>query len=660
MRLDRLIVEQFRGIASSELVFEDESIILGGGNGTGKTAFVDALEYLYTGAIGPLTGTAGLSVKEHALHVGGSLQDASVCGQFDRGAETARRTLTGTLTASESVREYFQKAASTAFILRRSQLQDFIHAKPAERYRSLADLIGADALDRVEVAMKRARDSIEQTVLRMEVQRTDHERRMQELPDEDADADLLFEANEGFESLGFPEYHLNDVADAPQIRSAVLARLAPPKPDREAEARSRLVAELEQGISGSGLREALSHFRALVPQGSPQMRQVQALDLLQVLRRGRDYLRETEESRCPVCQREVDARTLLGNLVERMADLEEVSLRQERLDRARDDLDAALQDTSGRLKAISGLQRQGDTQGSREKSTATEILADAIAMLRESLRADVARQTIEIASRVEEALERWNRWSSDTREVLGRPATTPEPLEESRQGVEAVLALLQEIGIRHAQSERGRQERTRLQTEIERVDKELARQQSMLRIADVSYQTFHAVKMDELQRIYNDLQSDLVRLYDLVHPEEDHGLVAIELDPRKRGGSELRMDFFGQRQQDPRAYASEGHLDTLGLCIFLAFAKRFNTDWPLLVLDDVVSSVDATHKRRVAAMLFREFGDRQLFVTTHDARWFNELRTAARDAGRFDTQSLVIDAWQLQAGTKVRPAPALP
>lgn len=659
MRIDRLIVEQFRGIASSELAFQGGSIILGGGNGTGKTAFVDALEFLYTGAIGPLTGTAGLSVKDHALHIGGSLKDASVCGHFDRGAETARRTLTGTLTASESVREYFQKATSTAFILRRSQLQDFIHAKPAERYRSLADLIGADALDRVEVAMKRARDSIEQTVLRLEVQRTDHERRMQELPDEDADADLLFEANEGFESLGFPEYHLNDVADAPQIRTAVLARLTPPKPNREDEARSRLLAELEQGMSGSALRDALSHFGALVPQGGPQMRQAQALDLLQLLRRGRDYLRETEESRCPVCQREVDARALLGNLVGRMADLEEVSLRQERLDRARDDLDAALQDTSGRLKTISGLQRQGDSQGSRDKNPANEILADAIAMLRESLRADVARQTIEIASRVEDALERWNRWSSDTRELLGRP-TSPEPLEDSRPDVEAVLALLQEIGIRHAQSERGRQERSRLQTEIERVEKELVRQQSMLRIADVSYQTFHAVKMDELQRIYDDLQSDLVRLYDLVHPGEEHGLVAIELDPRKRGSSELRMDFFGQRQQDPRAYASEGHLDTLGLCIFLAFAKRFHAEWPLLVLDDVVSSVDAAHKRRVAAMLFREFGDRQLFVTTHDARWFNELRTAGRDAGRSNTQSLVIDAWQLQAGTRVRPAPALP
>lgn len=660
MRLDRLTVEQFRGIASSELAFEDGSIILGGGNGTGKTAFVDALEYLYTGAIGPLTGTAGLSVKEHALHVGGSLQDALVCGEFDHCAETARRTLTGTLTASESVREHFQKAASTAFILRRSQLQDFIHAKPAERYRSLADLIGADALDRTEVALKRARDSIEQTVLRMEAQRTEHQRRMEELPDEDVDADLLFEANEGFEYLGFPEYHLNDVADAPQIRSAVLARLASPKPDREVEARSRFVADLVQGISESGLREALARFRALVPHGGPQMRQAQALDLLQVLRRGRDYLRETEESRCPLCQREVDAGALLGNLVERMADLEEVSLRQERLDRARDDLDAALQDTSRRLKAISGLQRQGGPQGTRERSTATEILADAIAMLRESLRADVARQIIEIASRVEEALERWNRWSSETREALGSDTAASDPLEESRQGVEAVLSLLQEIGIRHAQSERGCQERTRLQTEIERVKRELARQQSMLRIADVSFQTFHIVKMDELQRIYNDLQSDLVRLYDLVHPDEDHGLVAIELDPRKRGSSELRMDFFGQRQQDPRAYASEGHLDTLGLCIFLAFAKRFNTDWPLLVLDDVVSSVDAAHKRRVAAMLFREFGDRQLFVTTHDARWFNELRAAARDAGRSDTQSLVIDAWQLQAGTRVRPAPALP
>ena len=84
--------------------------------------------------------------------------------------------------------------------------------------------------------------------------------------------------------------------------------------------------------------------------------------------------------------------------------------------------------------------------------------------------------------------------------------------------------------------------------------------------------------------------------------------------------------------------------------------RRFNGDWPLLVLDDVVSSVDARHKARIARLLFEEFSDHQLFITTQDGRWFNEIRKVQTELNRDDVQNLIIQDWSLENGPAITPA----
>lgn len=60
----------------------------------------------------------------------------------------------------------------------------------------------------------------------------------------------------------------------------------------------------------------------------------------------------------------------------------------------------------------------------------------------------------------------------------------------------------------------------------------------------------------------------------------------------KRASTELKIESFGRGGEYPRALISEEHLDSLGLCIFLAFVKKFNEDCTLVVLDDIVSIID--------------------------------------------------------------------
>lgn len=56
----------------------------------------------------------------------------------------------------------------------------------------------------------------------------------------------------------------------------------------------------------------------------------------------------------------------------------------------------------------------------------------------------------------------------------------------------------------------------------------------------------------------------------------------------------------------PVAYLSESHLDTLGLCLFLALEKRENPGNKILCLDDAIASEDEAHMERLYELLLRE------------------------------------------------------
>ncbi len=81
------------------------------------------------------------------------------------------------------------------------------------------------------------------------------------------------------------------------------------------------------------------------------------------------------------------------------------------------------------------------------------------------------------------------------------------------------------------------------------------------------------------------------------------------------------------RARGVRNESHEAHLHSLGLCLFLANAEHMLGDVNFLVLDDVVTSLDADHRTRVAELLAEHFGEWQLLIFTHDDGWGERLQT---------------------------------
>ena len=60
-----------------------------------------------------------------------------------------------------------------------------------------------------------------------------------------------------------------------------------------------------------------------------------------------------------------------------------------------------------------------------------------------------------------------------------------------------------------------------------------------------------------------------------MHPEENIGNIDLKIkDSSSKGSAIIEASFYEKNGEDPRAYYSESHLDTLGLAIFLALYKR--------------------------------------------------------------------------------------
>jgi hypothetical protein len=72
-----------------------------------------------------------------------------------------------------------------------------------------------------------------------------------------------------------------------------------------------------------------------------------------------------------------------------------------------------------------------------------------------------------------------------------------------------------------------------------------------------------------------------------------------------------------------------------------------NTEFKVLILDDVMHSVDADHRGRVARLLRDEFSDHQIIVTTHDFHFYEALRKSLGNAN-FTYQA--IGGWDIALG----------
>jgi hypothetical protein len=130
------------------------------------------------------------------------------------------------------------------------------------------------------------------------------------------------------------------------------------------------------------------------------------------------------------------------------------------------------------------------------------------------------------------------------------------------------------------------------------------------------------------QAVINTLKTRVNEIFRAVDPDHEAPNVRLQLNPdARRPELTLLLDFAPNRQGvPPSGYPSDSQIHALALSLRLAAIQMFNSEVPLIVLDDVVTSYDADHRRAIAGMVADQFNDHQIILVTHDERFFAYLQ----------------------------------
>jgi recombinational DNA repair ATPase RecF len=627
IRVDSITIKEFRGIRDLTLEFKEKNFAICGPNGTGKSGVVDALEFALTGNVSRLSGEGrgDISLKQHGPHV-------DKRNDPDKARVTVKVTipsLSKTVTVERRLKspavahvtpsdpatlEVLQQVKShPEFVLSRRELIRYVLATPGKRAEEVQALLHLDQVEQVRVGLQKIANSCEKKLVPLgtaSTQARDNLLRALETS-ELTPENVLAAANAQRAILDLPT--LADLTESTSLKEG-MATQGPAKPQRIPKAQA--LADIRAA------REALAEI-AGVPSTTLVADVVADLNALTSdpavtasVKREAFYttgIELIESEACPFCDTQWDLGQLKNHVQVKIDHLEEVSRKRKAAEAKIAPLIAILRKVQ---VAINTSVRYGElatppvvSEVARDYSakcgTAVERLA-ALLPLAESISALINVPIVPQA--VLDAVD----------ELEKVVATLPEPTKQD--GAREWLTVAQE----------------RLEVWRDAMRKlNAAKQQAQTarQVSDIYSTTSDTV----LAGIYAAVQKDFASLYGFVNRDDEDKFQA-KLIP-SMGKLGFDVDFYGRGFFPPGAYHSEGHQDGMGLCLYLALMRYLQGDgFTFAVLDDVLMSVDAGHRREVCTLLKREFPKTQFIMTTHDPIWLRHMRTEGLTGGRSAVQ----------------------
>lgn len=643
-RIRLLDVAGFRGIrlpAPLDFTTGCRSMVVYGANGQGKSSYVDALECYFTGKIGHLEKeNVSRAAYRHRAH--GSAEVAWVRVEFADAASN------GKITIDESRRPIFEASGSSAesfreqarhelIILRHRDLSRFVDLTKREKLSDLASLIGVEVLDRTRTELRTAARQLD-TDLSSHTQliRDRHDAVARLVDATEFELDHAWGAiTERASSLGWTE----EIRDLSALRAALadIHVLVDPGRDERVKVLDEARRVVEQIVQLPDPTQETRIFVAAFSHLAADAKALQDLALAGLWEAGLGILHSTwwEGERCPLCRQTVTGRAEFEQgLDASLATAAEVRRRRDEVESSRDQARRTLRSTQDTLERVVRV-----AQGLGECDALVVVVSSARDVLKEMLTAVEA--PIEPGrSLSSEFLRTWDSlWS--------------QLLVTSPSTIEALTVAMSQIAV--SDEERRRQENYRVLSALE---SELARLDSLTdeqRIIDTQARSLRRVLREfeqherrSITSILDQISDNVTGYYQTLHGGERYANVRLEFLPDDRG-LEFSLEAFGERVSPPRLVLSESHLNSLGLCLFLAAARAFNSEARFLVLDDIVNSFDAEHRSQLANLLIREFADYQVVTFTHDPIWFDILR---RMAPAWEVRRIV--GWSYERGVQMQ------
>jgi hypothetical protein len=170
---------------------------------------------------------------------------------------------------------------------------------------------------------------------------------------------------------------------------------------------------------------------------------------------------------------------------------------------------------------------------------------------------------------------------------------------------------------------------------IKQFEKEKSKLEHQKKSLELIYNEFVKRQKEGLESFVNTFSKSINDFYQYMNPDEQFSDIRIDTigEEDELNGITIEYRYNNNWVSEPKKYFSESHLDCFGISFFLASVIAFNKENKFIILDDVISSFDTTHRKRFADLLLEKFADYQIILLTHESEWFSYVQQLVKRKG---------------------------
>ncbi len=639
MRILELKIKCLRGIPTLDLVFNGNSQLFVGHNGTGKSSIIDALDFVFTGEIERLTGRQGASVKDHGKHISSTKDQCVVVVKikvegFQEPIQLTRCLATHKhldIEPKEAIKHlitFLSSAHNRQFLLTRKNLLRCIYSDPKDRAGYIQSLLNLTRIEELRMCLTRASNSTNDATRASRTNIVTCEGAAQNtlmltkwnLPL------ALREVNRHRETL-----KADPISDLSDVKRDVTPPGTGTKLDEPSKIKTPLdvlpeILRLGKSMKEDAEAELNSTNEKLLDEiqklssDPAKLRAAKAIELIEL-----GISKLDDGNNCPLCDKEWPEGALAIYLGEKLQTASSAAASRKIIKESVELLLRWIADSEATIQTIA---KAGKHEANGIDPVSLNNLKNQLAKLRFALN-DPLKSYVSTVSP-----------STKLSDFLG--------ISEHRQ-------LLRDLYLERSKAKAKSPEQiswdilTGLEQNLNAIKAaKVSNEKNVVsaRRLDALLTCFVEARDNVLDALYISVKDRFIAIYKELHAPDEQSFDA-EFTPTN-AGLILDVDFRNSGKAAPFAMHSEGHQDSMGLCLFLALSEKSQgLAKNFCLLDDVIMAIDAGHRIKVARLIKKLQANTQFIVTTHDQVWAKQLK--AEGCFKSDSTHHII-SWTLGGG----------
>jgi hypothetical protein len=632
LKIKKIQLSGFRGMLKThELDFTRKGeaspapLVLYGLNSSGKTSFVDGIEWFLSPA-NEIEWLAREDAKERAYPHQEAKNDESFVEIEFQDTEKKIGLLKKTFNhkkitqPSLSSKEYFEKVYESFVIkpfLRYLEVIDFVYNRSgAEKYQKLASWMGFEgelafqekiALD-IMPALKRKEKSLSDNVVFLEKHLSGL------LTGGGADELNLI----GFCNQLIKTHNISPAKNLQDLWQAI-QDLSRSKTISATSAAVGKLAEIEVSLSTTNFAtvvvDSVQDLQEALAKLSKEQKLLEKIDVISLYSQALDILNKITDikTNCPICGTEWERGKLLQHIQDEMEMLRGAKEKKEEIKRSIGNIKVLIRREQEIVKQV--VRRYEEAKQIIPTITFSEIAKyqSELTTLESSLAENLFINAIQFTTKAVDI----TRVNTEKEELIKQMAAERAKVQPSKDE----LKLIEDI-------EKLNQIRGKW-SEIETAQKEAKFFSKELESFAILGNALVKLVQDNIKSRFGEMSMRIGKYFNILRSDKDIKQIEIVLNEAKGRAAgrsaEIQLNYFDIAVKPAYKVLSESLLNSLGLAVYFACVKQFNTDCKFVVLDDIMNSLDIENRDTVLDLIEQEFADYQIVLFTHDYYWFQRI-----------------------------------